>query len=113
MPSTDCPIKVAVQSEDFDPASEQRTLTDGRYDIGAVASFVGLCRSEGHSLTALELEHYPGMAEQQLQMIAEKASARWPLDGITIIHRFGKIEPKIEQTPAPVKVESAEVEELD
>ena len=93
MPAETCPITIRVQAEDFDLASEQRALTAGRHDIGAVTAFSGLCRGEGHTLTALELEHYPGMAEKQLQNVADDASARWCLDGIVIIHRFGKIAP--------------------
>lgn len=82
-----------MQQDDFDLQREVDKLTRGRKDIGAVVSFTGLCRDEGGKLEALELEHYPAMAEAQLNLIAKQALKRWPLTGLTIIHRFGKIEP--------------------
>ena len=87
------PLKIRVQSDDFDAAAESAELTRGRTDIGAVASFVGLCRDEKGTLEALELEHYPGMAEDEIARIAEEAGRRWPLLGMTIIHRTGTIRP--------------------
>jgi len=84
---------IAVQAEDFDIAAEIGRITDGRCDIGAVASFVGLCRDEGGRLAALELEHYPGMAEAELARVVAEAEARWPLDAVTVIHRYGRIAP--------------------
>lgn len=82
-----------MQQDDFDLQREVDKLTRGRKDIGAVVSFTGLCRDEDGRLKALELEHYPAMAEAQLDLIAKQALDRWPLTGLTIIHRFGKIEP--------------------
>ena len=84
---------IRVQREDFDLAAEIATLSDGRVDVGAVVTFTGLCRDEGGKLAALELEHYPGMAEAEIGRIAEQAMERWPLDGMTVVHRFGKIRP--------------------
>ena len=84
---------VRVQAEDFDLLAETARLTDGRRDIGAVVTFTGLCRDEGGKLTALELEHYPGMAEAEISRICRVAIARWPVTGLTAIHRFGKIAP--------------------
>ncbi|GGA92620.1 molybdenum cofactor biosynthesis protein MoaE [Brucella endophytica] len=84
---------ISVQREDFDLAHEVSVLTAGRSDIGAVVSFTGLCRDEGGTLAALELEHYPGMAEAEIGRIAEEAARRWPLTGLRIIHRHGKIQP--------------------
>ena len=66
-------------------------LSDGRADIGALVTFVGLCRDEGGRLASLEIEHYPGMAEAELARVAAEAEARWPLIGVAIIHRFGAI----------------------
>lgn len=86
-------IDVRIQAEDFDPGAEAEALVAGRRDVGAVASFVGYCRDEGGRLAALELEHYPGMAEDEVRRVAEEAAARWPLLGVTAIHRFGKIPP--------------------
>jgi len=84
---------IRVQAEDFDVAAEIAALSGGRRDIGAVTTFTGLCRDEGGRLAALELEHYPGMAEAELARVAGEAAARWPLQGATVIHRFGKIRP--------------------
>ncbi len=84
---------VRVQSESFDLAEESRRLTAGRTDVGAVVSFVGYCRDEGETLAALELEHYPGMAEEEISRIARDATQRWPLLGLTVVHRTGKIAP--------------------
>lgn len=84
---------VRVQAEDFDAAQEQALLTEGRRAVGAVVAFTGLCRDEDGSLGALELEHYPGMAEAEIARVAEDALARWPLIGLTVIHRHGVIRP--------------------
>jgi molybdopterin synthase catalytic subunit len=86
-------IFVRVQKEIFDAAAETASLTEGRSDIGAVVTFTGLCRDEGGALAALEIEHYPGMAEEEIRRVADEAAARWPLEGITAIHRFGLIRP--------------------
>jgi molybdopterin synthase catalytic subunit len=85
--------RVRVQQEDFDPGAEAAALAHGQTDVGAVVSFVGYCRDEGGSLAALELEHYPGMAEEEVARAADEAEARWPLLGATIIHRYGRIAP--------------------
>jgi molybdopterin synthase catalytic subunit len=84
---------ICIQSEDFDAAAEVASLTDGRADIGAVVTFIGLCRDEDGRLAALELEHYPGMAEAELARVVDEAEARWPLTGVTVIHRYGLMRP--------------------
>lgn len=84
---------VRIQREDFDVSAEIARLTEGRGDVGAVVTFTGYCRDEGGALAALELEHYPGMAEAEIGRIAGEAIARWPVTGLTAIHRFGKIAP--------------------
>ena len=84
---------IRVQQNDFDQAAEIQKITQGRLDIGAVATFTGLCRSEGDCLSALELEHYPGMAEEEISRSANEACQRWPLDGLCVIHRYGVIKP--------------------
>ncbi|KZK80559.1 Molybdopterin synthase catalytic subunit [Pseudovibrio sp. Ad13] len=91
--STTTEFTVRVQAEDFDVLAETEILTKGRKDVGAIVTFTGLCRDEGGTLEALELEHYPGMAEAQISKFAQQAVERWPLTGLTIIHRFGKIPP--------------------
>jgi molybdopterin synthase catalytic subunit len=84
---------VRVQREDFDAGAEAAALARGRKDVGAVVSFVGYCRDEGGRLAALELEHYPGMAEEEMARVAREAQSRWPLIGVTVIHRTGRIAP--------------------
>ncbi len=85
--------KVTIQSAPFDVATETALLAACNRNTGAVVSFIGLCRDEGGRLAALELEHYPGMAERQVNAIVAEAQKRWPLDGVTVIHRYGKITP--------------------
>jgi molybdopterin synthase catalytic subunit len=86
---------VRLQREDFDAAAEAAALTRGRTDIGAVVTFAGICRDHeaGQGVTALTLEHYPGMAEEEIERHVEKAKARWPLLGVTVIHRHGRLVP--------------------
>jgi molybdopterin synthase catalytic subunit len=84
---------VRIQPEDFDTAAEIAALTAGWRDIGAVVSFTGLCRDESGRLAALELEHYPGMAEAEIARVAQQAAERWPLCGLLAIHRYGLIRP--------------------
>ena len=84
---------VRVQAQDFDIATESARLAAGRHDVGAIVSFTGLCRDEGGKLAALELEHYPGMAEAEIARICGVAIERWPITGLTAIHRYGKIAP--------------------
>jgi molybdopterin synthase catalytic subunit len=86
-------IVVRVQKEVFDASAEAAALTQGRRDIGAVVTFAGLCRDEGGALSALEIEHYPGMAEAEINRVAQEAASRWPLEGIIAIHRYGPIKP--------------------
>lgn len=84
---------ISVQHEDFDTRPVVHGLTDGRGDVGALVTFTGFCRDEAGALAALELEHYPGMAEAELVRIGEEAIARFSLLGLTIVHRYGKILP--------------------
>jgi molybdopterin synthase catalytic subunit len=88
-------VTIRIQEADFDIAREIAALTHGRKDIGAVVSFSGICRgSEGsETIAALTLEHYPDMAEAEIARHAETAMSRWPLTGLTVIHRVGRITP--------------------
>jgi molybdopterin synthase catalytic subunit len=86
-------IDVRVQAADFDISYESGQLTSDRHDVGAVVAFTGLCRDEGGRLSALELEHYPGMAEAEIRRICDEAAGRWSITGLTVIHRYGKIAP--------------------
>ncbi|MGO4404218.1 molybdenum cofactor biosynthesis protein MoaE [Bosea sp. RAF48] len=84
---------IRIQREDFELSDEIAALSHGRADIGALVSFTGLCRDENGSLAALELEHYPAMAEAEIGRVAAEAAARWPLMGLVAIHRYGLIRP--------------------
>jgi molybdopterin synthase catalytic subunit len=86
---------IRLQREDFDVAAESAALTRGRTDIGAVATFTGICRDSdgGTGVAAMTLEHYPGMAEAEIARHVEDAQSRWPLLGVTVIHRFGRLVP--------------------
>ena len=84
--------RIHVQEASFDVAAEMAALTASRTDIGAVASFTGLCRADD-GLAAMVLEHYPAMTQRALETIAAEAMARWPLTGCTVIHRVGRLEP--------------------
>ena len=88
-------MTVRLQREDFDANAEVAALTRGRSDIGAVVTFTGICRGAeaGEPIAALTLEHYPGMAEAEIARHVEAANARWHLLGVTVIHRYGRIEP--------------------
>lgn len=88
-------MSVSVQTEDFDIGAEIDALTANDLDIGAVASFTGLVREmtgQG-AISTMELEHYPGMTERALEEIVTEARARWPLQGVRVIHRFGPLAP--------------------
>ena len=84
---------IRIQREDFDLGAEVAALARGDANIGAVVSFTGLCRDESGRLAALELEHYPGMAEAEITRVATEAAERWPLYGLLAIHRYGLIKP--------------------
>ena len=88
-------ITVRIQREDFDLAAEQRDMTRSRPDIGAVVAFTGICRGEeaGGAVGAMTLEYYPGMAEEEILRHVAEAERRWPLKGVTVIHRHGRLVP--------------------
>jgi molybdopterin synthase catalytic subunit len=88
-------VSVRVQTEDFDVGAEITAMTAGRGDVGAVVTFTGTVRGgtgEG-DVAAMTLEHYPGMTERELERIEAEARHRWPLAGVTIIHRVGPLKP--------------------
>jgi len=89
------PVTIRIQSADFDIAAEMAALTKSNTDIGAVVSFSGICRGgEGDkAITAMTLEHYPGMAEAEIARHVSEAISRWPLNGVTVIHRYGRVVP--------------------
>lgn len=88
-------VTIRLQSEDFDAAAEVAAVTRGRVDIGAVVTFTGICRDSeaGHAVAAMTLEHYPGMAEAEIARHVAEAESRWPLLGVTVIHRHGRLAP--------------------
>ncbi|WP_373377922.1 molybdopterin synthase catalytic subunit MoaE [Cupriavidus nantongensis] len=88
-------MSVRVQREDFDLGAEVAALRADNPQVGAVASFIGTVRdvSEGSAVSAMELEHYPGMTEKALAQIEAAARARWELLGVTVIHRVGPLLP--------------------
>jgi molybdopterin synthase catalytic subunit len=92
---SDMNTTIRLQRETFDTAGEVKKLTHGRTDIGAVVTFTGICRADenGEPIAALTLEHYPDMAEAEIGRHVAEAVARWPLLGVTVIHRFGRIAP--------------------
>jgi molybdopterin synthase catalytic subunit len=86
---------IKVQREDFDIGAELAQLTDGNTKVGGLASFVGLVRdlADQGAVSAMTLEHYPGMTEKRLAEIEAEARSRWPLESVLIIHRYGRLEP--------------------
>ena len=85
-------IRILVQREDFDTGALLESLSAGNTGIGGVASFTGLVRDFG-AQSVMTLEHYPGMTERELERIAQEAMQRWPLEGVLIVHRYGRLEP--------------------
>jgi molybdopterin synthase catalytic subunit len=86
---------VRLQREPFDATAEAARLRRDRSDIGAIVTFTGICRADetGAPLLAMTLEHYPGMAEAEIGRHVEAAERRWPLLGVTIVHRHGRLAP--------------------
>lgn len=85
--------RIVVEHGPFDETAELAALRAVRTDVGAVVSFLGLCRDDGGSLRALEIEAYPDMAEAEIRRIADEAAARWALTALTVLHRFGVVVP--------------------
>ena len=86
---------VRVQEAPFDAGLEIAALTEGRRDVGAVATFVGVVRdqNEGASVGGMTLEHYPGMTEKALEEICAEAASRWDLIDLRVVHRVGPMKP--------------------
>lgn len=87
-------MSIRIQTEDFDVGRELAAMRQGRPEIGALVSFVGLVRDQsgGDSVSALALSHYPGMTEKALQAIVDEAGERWPLLATLVIHRVGPLQ---------------------
>lgn len=88
-------MAVRVQREDFDVAAETRALAAGNTDIGAIVTFTGTVRgtAKGRPISAMALEHYPGMTEAELERVEAEALGRWPLAATLIVHRYGELAP--------------------
>jgi len=83
---------IRIQNQDFDPAAEIAALTADHTDIGAVVTFTGVVRGDG-GLRVMTLEHYPGMTEREIARHIDEAKTRWPLAGVTVVHRVGRLSP--------------------
>lgn len=86
-------MRVAVQSAAFDVGAEVSAFSTGLRGAGAVVSFTGLVRDEGGKLSAMEIEHYPGMTERAISAMVEEAVRRWSLADALVIHRHGRLAP--------------------
>ena len=88
-------MSVRITETPIDVAAETAPLSRGQSGIGALVTFAGICRGEeeGAPIAALVLEHYPGMAEEEIERHIEEAKKRWPLLGVRIAHRVGRVTP--------------------
>lgn len=88
-------MSVRISDTPIDVAAEIAALSRGQSDAGALVTFTGVCRGEeeGTPIAALVLEHYPGMAEEEIKRHVEEAKKRWPLLDARVAHRVGRIEP--------------------
>jgi len=88
-------MPVRIQTKDFDVGAEIAALRRDNPKVGAVASFIGLCRdaNDGTAVTKMTLEHYPGMTEKALEGIITEAKGRWSITNALIVHRVGELKP--------------------
>jgi molybdopterin synthase catalytic subunit len=86
---------IRIQTEDFDAGAEIARVRAGNPSVGAVASFVGVCRdrNDGDAVATMTLEHYPGMTERALEKIVAEAGERWRVIDATVVHRVGELRP--------------------
>jgi molybdopterin synthase catalytic subunit len=82
-------MRLSVQEAAFDLGAEANRFSHDVKGVGAVVTFTGLVRDNGGQLTAMEIEHYPGMTEKAISAIMEEAVARWGLADALVIHRYG------------------------
>jgi molybdopterin synthase catalytic subunit len=83
---------IRLQREDFDIAAEAALLARKQGEVGALVTFTGICRADG-AMQAMTLEYYPGMAEEEVARHVAEAERRWPLLGVTVVHRHGQLVP--------------------
>ncbi|HZE11055.1 MAG TPA: molybdopterin synthase catalytic subunit MoaE [Burkholderiales bacterium] len=88
-------MPVRIQTGDFDAGAEIAALRRGNPKVGAVASFIGVCRdaNDGDAVSTMTLEHYPGMTEKALEKIVAEAQNRWSVMDILVVHRVGELKP--------------------
>jgi molybdopterin synthase catalytic subunit len=88
-------MAVRIQTADFDAGAEIAALRRGNPKVGAVASFIGVCRdaNDGDSVSKMTLEHYPGMTEKALEKIVAEAKERWKVTDVLVVHRVGELKP--------------------
>jgi len=88
-------MPVRIQTKDFDAGAEIAALRRDNAKVGAVASFIGVCRdaNDGDAVTKMTLEHYPGMTERALEKIVSEAKHRWDVMDVLVIHRVGELKP--------------------
>ncbi len=86
-------MRLSVQEAAFDAGRELNAFTAGAAGTGAVVSFSGIVRDTGGALSAMEIEHYPGMTERAISAMMDQAMARWNLTDALVIHRYGRLEP--------------------
>ena len=84
-------MRLSVQSDPFDLGAESHAFAAGLVTSGAVVTFTGLVRDNGGTLSAMEIEHYPGMTERAIRAIIDQAMDRWSLEDALVIHRHGRL----------------------
>ena len=87
--------RVSIQTADFDLGAEVAALRAADAGVGAVASFVGTVRdrNDGQGVSAMELEHYPGMTEKAIEAMIDQAFERFDIRAARVIHRVGPLKP--------------------
>jgi molybdopterin synthase catalytic subunit len=88
-------MTVRIQTEDFDAGAEIAALRRNNPGVGAVASFIGVCRdaNDGAAVSRMTLEHYPGMTEKAIEEIVTEARERWGVTDALVVHRVGELRP--------------------
>ena len=86
-------MSVLITVDDFDIAAQHNKLKSA--SVGAIVTFTGTVREfeDDKNISAMTLEHYPGMTESEIESIVHKAKQRWPLNDVSVIHRVGRLQP--------------------
>ena len=85
--------RVSIQTGNFDLSTEVARLRADHKGVGAVCSFVGTVRdrNDGQPVSAMELEHYPGMTERSIAELIVEARRRFNVRAVKVIHRVGAL----------------------